>query len=97
MSRMQTNTVLTAMNQLSNHDHSRFLTRTNHMAGRVDQLGYEAAEIYTKPAIMREAVVMQTDRGWARRRSIMVMRPEYTASQIRITGERTRGAMKTRN
>lgn len=29
---------LIAMNQLSNHDHSRFLTRTNHKVGRVDEL-----------------------------------------------------------
>ncbi len=27
------------MNELSNHDHSRFLTRTNHIVGRVAQLG----------------------------------------------------------
>ena len=25
----------TAMNELSNHDHSRFLTRTNHRVGRI--------------------------------------------------------------
>ena len=59
MAAMPTPSLMTAMNELSNHDHSRFLTRTNHMVGRVDQLGHEAAEIYTNPAIMREAVVMQ--------------------------------------
>ena len=32
------------MNELSNHDHSRFLTRTNHIVGRVAQLGSKAAE-----------------------------------------------------
>ena len=47
------------MNELSNHDHSRFLTRTNHMTGRVEHLGHEAAESYTNSAILREAVVMQ--------------------------------------
>lgn len=48
-----------AMNELSNHDHSRFLTRTNHKAGRVAQLGYEAASQDVNTAVMREAVVMQ--------------------------------------
>lgn len=48
-----------AMNELSNHDHSRFLTRTNHRVGRVAQLGYEAASQDVNKAIMREAVVMQ--------------------------------------
>ena len=32
-----------AMNELSNHDHSRFLTRTNHHVGRVNHLGSDAA------------------------------------------------------
>lgn len=59
MAAMMMPSLQTAMNELSNHDHSRFLTRTNHITGRVDQLGYEAAEEYTNPAIMREAVVMQ--------------------------------------
>ena len=49
----------TAMNELSNHDHSRFLTRTNHKVGRVAHLGYEAASQDVDPAVMREAVVMQ--------------------------------------
>ena len=49
----------TAMNELSNHDHSRFLTRTNHMVGRVEHLGPEAANEYVNKAVMREAVVMQ--------------------------------------
>ena len=49
----------TAMNELSNHDHSRFLTRTNHKVGRVATLGSEQAERDVNPAVMREAVVMQ--------------------------------------
>ena len=48
-----------AMNELSNHDHSRFLTRTNHKAGRVANLGYEAASQDINVSVMREAVVMQ--------------------------------------
>ena len=45
---------LTAMNELSNHDHSRFLTRTNHIAGRVEQLGYKAAEEGINEAIIEK-------------------------------------------
>ena len=48
-----------AMNQLSNHDHSRFLTRTNMQAGRLHTHGGEAADLGTSRAIMAEAVVMQ--------------------------------------
>ena len=48
-----------AMNELSNHDHSRFLTRTNHRVGRVASLGSEAAGHDVNKAVMREAVVMQ--------------------------------------
>ena len=59
MSNFLTPSLQTAMNELSNHDHSRFLTRTNHMVGRVDGLGSEAAEKDVSKAIMREAVVMQ--------------------------------------
>lgn len=49
----------TSMNQLSNHDHSRFLTRTNHVVGRVAQKGPEAANEGVNKAVMMEAVVMQ--------------------------------------
>lgn len=48
-----------AMNELSNHDHSRFLTRTNHRAGRTDSVGPEAAGQGINKAVFREAVVMQ--------------------------------------
>ncbi len=50
---------MVAMNQLSNHDHSRFLTRTNHKAGRVAQLGAAAASEGVSKAIFREAVTLQ--------------------------------------
>lgn len=59
MSNMLTPSLMTAMNELSNHDHSRFLTRTNHMVGRASDLGPEMAGEFTNPAIMREAVVFQ--------------------------------------
>ena len=50
---------LTAMNELSNHDHSRFLTRTNRRVGRTNSLGAEAANHDVKKAVLLEAVVMQ--------------------------------------
>lgn len=59
MSNMLTPSLQVAMNELSNHDHSRFLTRTNHMVGRVEHLGPEAANEYVNKAVMREAVAMQ--------------------------------------
>lgn len=59
MSKMLTPSLQTAMNELSNHDHSRFLTRTNHKAGRVQTLGSDAADAHVNEAVMREAVVMQ--------------------------------------
>ena len=48
-----------AMNQLDNHDHSRFLTRTNHKVGRVEGWGSQAAQEGVDVATLREAVVMQ--------------------------------------
>ena len=48
-----------AMNELSNHDHSRFLTRTNRKVGRMHTLGSKAAEEGVNKAVFREAVVMQ--------------------------------------
>ena len=49
----------TAMNELSNHDHSRFLTRTNRRVGRISYAGAEAAVRDINPAVMREAVTVQ--------------------------------------
>lgn len=48
-----------AMNELSNHDHSRFLTRTNRKVGRVHTLGSHMAEEGINKAVFRSAVVMQ--------------------------------------
>lgn len=59
MSRMHTPSLYVAMNELSNHDHSRFLTRTNHKVGRVAELGNKAAEEDIDEAVMRMAVVIQ--------------------------------------
>ena len=51
--------LMVAMNELSNHDHSRFLTRTNRRIGRVNNLGPEAANEGISYPVMREAVVFQ--------------------------------------
>ena len=59
MSAFMTPSLHCAMNELSNHDHSRFLTRTNHKVGRVGQLGSEAAGEDVNPAIFKEAVLVQ--------------------------------------
>ncbi len=48
-----------SMNQLSNHDHSRFLTRTNRKIGRIDTLGAAAASEGVNKGVFREAVVIQ--------------------------------------
>lgn len=49
----------TSMNELSNHDHSRFLTRTNRKPGRIAYAGAEAASRNVDVAVMREAVAIQ--------------------------------------
>lgn len=59
MSRFLMPSLQTAMNELSNHDHSRFLTRTNRMVGRTESRGPEAASEGINKAVMRSAVVIQ--------------------------------------
>ena len=51
--------LLVAMNELDNHDHSGFLTRTNHKVGRVQNLGTRAAEEDIDISVLRTAVVIQ--------------------------------------
>ena len=58
MSKFYIQSLLTSMNELSNHDHSRFLTRTNRTVGRTADKGPEAAEQNTDKAVLREAVVI---------------------------------------
>lgn len=48
-----------AMNELSNHDHSRFLTRTNKTVGRTAFAGPRAADMGVNTAVMRQGVMMQ--------------------------------------
>jgi len=59
MGRFLPNSLQVAMNELSNHDHSRFLTRTNQVVGRTETLGALAANQHVNEAIMRIAVIMQ--------------------------------------
>ena len=51
--------LMSAMNELSNHDHSRFLTRTNKTVGRISTLGCDAANRNTNRGLFRAAVLMQ--------------------------------------
>ncbi len=59
MTRFHTQSLQVAMNELSNHDHSRFLTRTNRKVGRTAYLGPEAANEGVDKSIMRLAVMIQ--------------------------------------
>ena len=59
MLRLHIPSLMVSMNEISNHDHSRFLTRTNRMVGRVSHLGHEAASRNVEESVMRVAVVMQ--------------------------------------
>lgn len=59
MASFQTSSLLTAMNELSNHDHSRFLTRTNKKVGRTATLGPKAAESGINKGVLKEAVTVQ--------------------------------------
>lgn len=59
MSRFNQNSLEVAMNELSNHDHSRFLTRTNRRVGRIHTMGPDAANDNINKGVFREAVVFQ--------------------------------------
>ncbi len=59
MAQFQTGSLQVAMNELSNHDHSRFLTRTNGKVGRLANLGTEAASEGVRRSLFMAAVVMQ--------------------------------------
>ncbi|MBR3276487.1 MAG: glycoside hydrolase family 13 protein [Eubacterium sp.] len=47
------------MNILDNHDHSRFLTRTGHTAGRLSDCGTAAASGNISVPVLRQAVLLQ--------------------------------------
>lgn len=59
MTKFTGSSLYTAMNQLSNHDHSRFLTRTNHKVGRASALGVAAASEGINIPLYKVAVLMQ--------------------------------------
>ncbi len=59
MARMGSQAVSVSMNELSNHDHSRFLTRTNRQVGRTATRGSEAANQGINKGTFRAAVVVQ--------------------------------------
>ena len=59
MSRMPENSILCSMNQLSNHDHSRFMTRTNQTVGRIATSGSAAADAGVSQALYRLGAMMQ--------------------------------------
>ena len=54
MARMGGQSTSISMNELSNHDHSRFLTRTNRTVGRTNTLGPEAANNNINKSVFKE-------------------------------------------
>lgn len=59
MLHMTTSSLMVSMNELSNHDHSRFLTRTNRKVGRTLSVGPWEANKGIMPSLMRAAVIVQ--------------------------------------
>ena len=59
LGKMPYDSILVSMIQLSNHDHSRFLTRTNGIVGRINSHKSEDAESGVKLEVMRQAIMMQ--------------------------------------
>ncbi len=59
MARLPLPSLQCAMNELSNHDHSRFMTRTNGRTARLRDAGSAAASEGVLPAVYREAAVIQ--------------------------------------
>ena len=57
--RMPMPSYMCSMNELSNHDHSRFLTRTNMKVGRLHTVGSKAANEGVDVSVFRQAVIMQ--------------------------------------
>jgi alpha-glucosidase len=47
------------MDELDNHDHSRFMTRTNGRIGRLQTVGAAAADEDIHPEVFREAAIIQ--------------------------------------
>lgn len=82
----------TAMNELSNHDHSRFLTRTNRRIGRLHTVGSAAASEGIQPAVMKQAITIQMT--WTGAPTIItVMKQGSRDGQIRITAAPSLGTI----
>ena len=58
LGKMHYDSILVSMNQLSNHDHSRFLTRTNGIVGRINTHKSEDAGEGVRLEVMRQAIMM---------------------------------------
>lgn len=59
MARLPRPSLDSAINQLSNHDHSRFLTRTNRTAGTLKEKGGDAASFGTDARVLKLGVLIQ--------------------------------------
>ena len=59
MAKLPYQSLVSSMNQLSNHDHSRFLTRTNMTEGRIATNGSISASEGVIKDVFREAVLFQ--------------------------------------
>ncbi len=57
--RLPQQSLVTALNELDNHDHSRFLSRTNHVVGRLGRNEAWEAEKGVSKALLRAGVIMQ--------------------------------------
>lgn len=57
--RMPIQSVEISMNELSNHDHSRFMTRTNRSVGRIQTRGVSSASCGINKGVYKEASVFQ--------------------------------------
>ena len=58
MARLPKDALLSAMNQLDNHDHSRFITRTNGRVGTLAESGSKAAGLGVNLPVYREAAAV---------------------------------------
>ena len=95
MSRFHYESLFVAMNELSNHDHSRFLTRTNHKVGRIGTVGAQMASEDIDTALMRLAVLIQMT--WPGAPTIYYGdEAACAAGLIRTAAEPIRGDMKIR-
>ncbi|MCP5455734.1 MAG: glycoside hydrolase family 13 protein [Thermotogae bacterium] len=58
LSQLPMNSKFIALNQLSNHDHSRWMTRTNMKTGRINSSGHYGAEENTDISVFKMGLIM---------------------------------------